>query len=440
VKNGLSDLRDFIKELDEKGKLHKVKGEVSTNFQVAQILKKLDGEAVLFERVKGFSNKIISGVCGSRDKICLALKVSKENLHKKILDSLNSPEKPSFVDDAPVKNILEEPKLSKMPILRHYEKDGGLYITSAIVAAKDNEGNENVSIHRLMVLNDNHVAIRIVPRHLYQICKEAEEMGKEEIDVAIAIGLHPAVLLAAASPAPYGVNEYWVANSFMNGKLNLTLLENELHVPAEAEAAFEGKLLLKKNVDEGPFVDLTGTYDIVRKQPVIKLTKFLHREDYLYQALLPGGLEHKILMGLPYEAKIYGAVKSVIPKVKDVYLTSGGCGWFYARISIEKQTEGDGKTALMAAFGAHPSLKLAAVFDSDINIFDSEEVEWALATRFQPDKGLLIIKHARGSTLDPSADQELALTSKLGIDATRTLLKPKEKFEKAKIPSLKEGE
>jgi len=409
----LSSLRDFIKELDDIGKLHKVKEEVSIKFQVAQVIKKLDGEAVLFEKVKGFLNKIVSGVCSSRDKICLALKVSKENLHKKILDSLNSPEKPLIVNDAPIKNISEKPKLSKMPILRHYEKDGGPYITSAIVVAKDCEENENVSIHRLMVLNDDHLAIRIVPRHLYQICKEAEEKGMEELDVAI---------------------------SFMNGKLNLTLLENGLHVPAEAEAVFEGKLLLKKNIDEGPFVDLTGTYDIVRKQPVIKLTKFLHREDYLYQALLPGGFEHKILMGLPYEAKIYGAVKSVIPKVKDVYLTSGGCGWFHARISIEKQTEGDGKTVLMAAFGAHPSLKLAAVFDSDINIFDSEEVEWALATRFQPDKGVLIIRNARGSTLDPSADQELALTSKLGIDATKTLLKPKEKFEKAKIPSLKEGE
>lgn len=433
-------LRNFIKELDELGKLHKIKEEVSTKFQAAQIIKKFDGEALLFEKVKNFSNKIVAGVCSSRDKICLALKVSKENLHKKILDSLNSPKKPSIVNDASVKTVLEKPKLSKIPILKHYEKDGGLYITSAIVAAKDSEGNENVSIHRLMVLDDQHLAIRIVPRHLYQICMEAKRKGLEELDIAIALGLHPAILLAAASPAPYGVNEYWIANSFLNEKLTLTLLENELHVPAEAEIAFEGKLLLKKEVDEGPFVDLTGTYDIVRKQPVIKLTKFMHKEDYLYQALLPGGFEHKILMGLPYEAKIYGAVKSVIPKVKDVYLTSGGCGWFHARISIEKQTEGDGKTALMAAFGAHPSLKLAAVFDSDINIFDSEEVEWALATRFQPDKGVLIIKNARGSTLDPSADQELALTSKLGIDATRTLLKPKEKFEKAKIPSLKEEE
>jgi len=430
----LSSLKSFLKKLDDLGKLHKVKEEVSVEFQAARIIKNFDGEAVLFENVKGFSNKIVSGICGSREKICLALEVSKENLHKKILDALNNPKKPLVIDEAPVKSIIEKPKLSKIPILKHYEKDGGFYITSAIVAAKDSEGNENVSIHRLMVLDDEHLAIRIVPRHLYQICKEAKEEGKEELDVAIAIGVHPGVLLAAASPAPYGVNEYWIANSFMNEELTLTLLDNDLHVPAEAEIAFEGRLQLKKEVNEGPFVDLTGTYDIIRKQPIIKLTKFMHKEDYLYHALLPGGFEHKILMGLPYEAKIYGAVKNVIPKVKDVFLTPGGCGWLHARISIEKQAEGDGKTALMAAFGAHPSLKLAAVFDSDINIFDSEEVEWALATRFQPDKGILIIKNARGSTLDPSADQELALTSKLGIDATRTLLKPKEKFERAKIP------
>ncbi|HID17422.1 TPA: UbiD family decarboxylase, partial [Candidatus Bathyarchaeota archaeon] len=259
--------------------------------------------------------------------------------------------------------------------------------------------------------------------------------GRKELKVAIALGLHPAVLLAAASPAPYGVSEYWVANAMMGGKLSLTpTSDGELTVPADAEIVFEGRLLLDKEVDEGPFVDLTGTYDIMRKQPIIELTSFMHRGDFLYQALLPGGSEHKLLMGLPYEAKIYGAVSNVIPTVKNVFLTPGGCGWLHARISIDKQTEGDGKTAMMAAFGAHPSLKMAVVVDSDVDVFNDEEVEWALATRLQPDRGLVVVKFARGSTLDPSADQELALTSKLGVDATRTLLKPKEKFEKAKIP------
>ncbi len=139
-------------------------------------------------------------------------------------------------------------------------------------------------------------------------------------------------------------------------------------------------------------------------------------------------------MGLPYEAKIYDVVKGVVPKVKTVNLTSGGCGWLHAVVSIEKQTEGDGKNALMAAFGAHPSLKHVVVVDSDIDPTNPNDVEWAIATRFQADKGLVVIRNARGSTLDPSADQQNGTTTKLGIDATRTFSKPAEKFAKAKIP------
>ncbi|RLI41204.1 UbiD family decarboxylase, partial [Candidatus Bathyarchaeota archaeon] len=140
------------------------------------------------------------------------------------------------------------------------------------------------------------------------------------------------------------------------------------------------------------------------------------------------------LMGLPREAAIYEAVSKVVPKVKAVNLSVGGCGWLHAIISIEKQSEGDGKSALIAAFAAHPSLKHAVIVDSDINVFDLSEVEWALALRFQASEDLLVISNVRGSTLDPSADQSQGLTSKMGIDATRPLKVPRENFERAGIP------
>jgi UbiD family decarboxylase len=103
-------------------------------------------------------------------------------------------------------------------------------------------------------------------------------------------------------------------------------------------------------------------------------------------------------------------------------------------ISVEKQVDGDGKNVLLAAFAAHPSLKHAVVVDSDIDVFDPCDVEWAIATRFQVSEDLVVVKNVRGSTLDPSADQETGLTTKMGIDATRPFGKPKEKFERAKIP------
>jgi 2,5-furandicarboxylate decarboxylase 1 len=166
----------------------------------------------------------------------------------------------------------------------------------------------------------------------------------------------------------------------------------------------------------------------------------MHREDYVYQALLPSGAEHRLLMGLPHEVLIWEAVSKVVPKVYAVNLSVGGSGWLHAIISVEKQLDGDGKNALLAAFAAHPSLKHAVVVDSDIDVFNVSDVEWAIATRFQASEDIIIIKNVRGSTLDSSADQETGLTSKMGVDATKPFTKPNEKFERAKIPVTKHVE
>jgi UbiD family decarboxylase len=227
----------------------------------------------------------------------------------------------------------------------------------------------------------------------------------------------------------------------MEDHLRLIECENvEACAPAGAELVLEGRVSATEEVNEGPFVDATGTYDIVRKQPVVEVVGVMHRRDFVYQALLPSGAEHGLLMGLPHEVLIWEAVSKVVPKVYAVNLSVGGSGWLHAVISIEKQLDGDAKNALLAAFAAHPSLKHAVVVDSDINVCDSTDVEWAVATRFQASKDLMVVNNVRGSTLDSSADQETGLTSKMGIDATKSFAKPKEKFERAKIPSGKHAE
>lgn len=267
---------------------------------------------------------------------------------------------------------------------------------------------------------------------------EHGERRKRNLDIAISIGVHPAVLLATASSPPFGVSEYAVANQLLDGKLQLVKCEEvDAYAVAEAEMVLEGRISFKEEVKEGPFVDITGTYDARRMQPTVELINVMHREDYIYQALSPGGPEHKLLMGMPREAAIYEEVSKVVPRVIAVNLSNGGCGWLHAVISIDKQTDGDAKNALLAAFVGHPSLKHAVVVDSDIDVYNPEEVEWAMALRFQADEDLIVIPKARGSTLDPSADQEQGLTSKMGIDATRPLHIPKEKFEKAKTPTTK---
>jgi 2,5-furandicarboxylate decarboxylase 1 len=202
----------------------------------------------------------------------------------------------------------------------------------------------------------------------------------------------------------------------------------------------EGRISTSKEVVEGPFVDITGTYDVQRKQPVVDVVGVMRRRDYVYEGLLPSGAEHRLLMGLPREALIWESVSKVVPKVCAVNLSVGGSGWLHAVISVEKQVDGDAKNVLLAAFAAHPSLKHAAVVDSDIDVFDPCDVEWAIATRFQASEDLVVVKNVRGSTLDSSADQETGLTTKVGIDATRPFNKPKEKFERAKISADKNVE
>lgn len=432
-------LRSFLDEMEAAGKVVHVKEEVSPRFEISSMMKALDkGPMLFFNKVEGYPTKIVANVCGNRQRLCEALAVTPEQLYQKLIEAYKYPAAQKTVNDAPVKEVIEQADLSKIPVLTHFEKDAAPYITSALVSARSSDGKvENVSVHRLQVLDNHRLAIRLVPRHLFKLWETAKEAG-EDLEVAIAIGLHPTVLLAATSPVPFGVTEFGVASTLLEERFNLTTCEQiDARIPAEAEIVLEGEMSVTEEVVEGPLVDLTGTYDIQRKQPIIRLVGMMHRKDPIYQALLPSGTEHQLLMGLPRETKIWEAVSNVVPTIKAINLSGGGGGWLHAFISIEKQTDGDAKNALLAAFSGHPSLKHAVVVDSDINVYDLEEVEWAIATRFQAKEDLLVVQNVRGSTLDPSAKQETGLTTKVGVDATRPLTEAQEKFERAKIPYSK---
>jgi len=435
-------LREFLKQMEAEKEVLHVKDEVSTYFETSFLMKSFDsqGPILMFENVKDYEATVVANVCGTRKRFCAAVNVDQNGLYRRLTEAWRSPKKPKVVGDSAVMEVTEN-DLSKIPVLTHFERDAGPYITSAVVYARSIEGNvENVSVHRLQVLDGRHLAIRLVPRHLFRLWQMAKEAGKD-LDISISIGVHPAVMLAASSPVPFGVNEFGVANALMNSGLRLFACERvDAYAPADAELVLEGKISASKEVVEGPLVDITGTYDIQRKQPVVEVVGVMHREDYVYQALLPSGAEHRLLMGLPHEVLIWEAVSKVVPKVYAVNLSAGGSGWLHAIISIEKQLDGDGKNALLAAFAAHPSLKHAVVVDSDIDVFDVSDVEWAVATRFQAGEDLIVINNVRGSTLDSSADQETGLTAKMGVDATRPFTKPKDKFERAKIPVSKRVE
>ena len=437
-------LRGFLKQMEKEKEVLHVKDPLSTRFEISHLIRNFDNEGPIlsFDKVKDSGVNVVANVCGTRKRLCAALNVGQDGLYRRLLWAWRSPKKPKIVKDGSVKECSEKKvNLLKFPILTHFERDAGPYITSGVVHARSVDGSiENLSVHRLQVLDERHLAIRLVPRHLFKLWDMAKEAGKD-LDVAISVGVHPAVLLSASSPVPFGVNEFDVANALLNDGLRLVECEHiDACAPAEAELVLEGRISVSKEVAEGPFVDITGTYDVQRKQPVVEVVGIMHRQDYVYESLLPAGAEHKLLMGLPHEVLIWENVSKVVPNVYAVNLSAGGCGWLHAVISIEKQVDGDGKNALLAAFAAHPSVKHVVVVDQDINVFDASDVEWAIATRFQASEDLLVIEGVRGSTLDSSANQETGLTSKVGIDATRPFSKPREKFERAKIPVSKHVE
>ncbi|WP_296890496.1 UbiD family decarboxylase [uncultured Methanobrevibacter sp.] len=400
--------------------------ELSSEFEVARVLRDYPKDTVIIKNVKGYEIPIISGICNTREKIAKSINCEVSEITEKIIEASDNPIKVDKFSDFSEYNNLEI-DLDKIPILTHYKRDGGKYITAGVVFARDPvSGIQNASIHRMMVLDNKRLVIRIVPRNLYTYFQNAQKEGKD-LDIAIAIGIDPAILLASTTSIPIDYNEMDVANAFKNGQLTLIKC-GDLEVP-EADIILEGKISVTETVKEGPFVDLTDTYDIIRDQPVINLEKMHIRKDNpCYHAIIPAGFEHKLLQGLPQEPRIFKSVKNAVPTVENVVLTEGGCCWLHAAVSINKQTEGDGKNAIMAALSAHPSLKHCVVVDTDVNVFDAEDVEYAIATRVKGDRDIMIVPNVRGSSLDPVAESD-GTTTKIGVDATKSL-KTLEKFER----------
>ncbi len=425
--------RDLLEELDEEDQVKRVKEEISTEFEIAGKLRDSD-KVLLFENVEGHDMRVVGNIYGTRERIVDALGIKKNKLIDKIRKSLSNPSNPTIISDGPIKGHQEENvDLEKLPILRHFEKDGGPYVTSSIVVAKNSEGKRNISFHRLQQIDRDKFAIRLVPRDLHRMYKEAEERG-EPLEIAAVLGNGPVISIAAATSPPYEFDEFELASA-LAGKTELKLVECktvDLEVPARSEMVLEGEILPGERAPEGPFADITGTYDAVRKQPVFQVNHIMRRKDSIYQAILPGGPEHQYLMGIPREPLIYEEVDKVT-EVKNVTLSPGGCGWLHAFVSIDKQSTEDGKKAIRAAFEGHSSLKHVVVVDDDIDIYNSESIEWAIATRSRADRDVIIESDVVGSSLDPTADPETRLGSKMGIDATKNL-EDTERFERAKIP------
>jgi UbiD family decarboxylase len=408
--------------------VERIGGTLSRDFEVARVIREWQGRGpVIVYRVEGCPQDSASNLLDLKFKLYKALGVgSDEEAYLKIFDAMSSPARPSVVGAPRLREA--EGGLMEVPAVRSYEKEAGLYLSSAIfIACYD--GICNASIHRVLVKDKRVGVVRVVPRHLWELYLRAKSRG-QDLPVSVVIGVHPAIMVAAASSPRFGVFEIDVASKLLG---NLWVYESPVHgnpVPLGSAVVIEG-LLSRDMAEEGPYVDVIGTYDRVRNQPVLKVLKVYLDVNELTHVILSGGLEASLLIGFTKEAAIWEAVSKVVARVHKVRLTPASGGWLHAIISIDKRHEGDAKNAIMAAFAAHPSLKYVIVVDSDIDPDDPSQVEWAIATRFQADEDLVIVRNVRGSTLDPSSRD--GLTAKMGIDATKPLNAGME-YEKPRIP------
>lgn len=385
---------------------------------------------VLFEDTG--RGRLVVNLWASRARIARALRTDEHGLVALIATAQAHPKPPRRVKRADLlENEMTRVDLRRLPVPTFYEGDGGPYITAGIVVGEreyDGKLVRNVSFHRLMATGPRTAVARLVPRHLHKMHEDARA-AKEDLPIAVAIGSCPPVLIAAASSVEFGHDELHIASALRRAARGrpvdvVRLPESGLTVPATAEIVLEGRLT-RRVADEGPFVDITGTVDPVRRQPVVVFDRMYHRDDPIFHAILPGGHEHYMMMGLPKEPGILRSVRGVVPDVRAVRLTEGGCCWLHGVVSIKVRNHGDAKNAMLAAFAGHASMKRVVVVDEDIDPFDDEQVEWALATRFQADRDILVIEGARGSSLDPSSD---GTTAKLGLDATVPLGKDRAPF------------
>jgi len=424
-------LREYLTRLEMRRGLRRINAPISKTYEIAAVLKQLEPQPVLFEQVREAPFRVAGNLFCGKPAFADYFEIPVTQIIPFMSRAIANRAPCPVVERAPCQEVvIDPPDLDLLPILRHCKQDGGNYLSSGVVIARHPVYGQNADFHRCMQFSPNQMAMRIVrSRHFDTFLRDLETL-----DVAVCIGNPPNVLAAAATSIEIGVDELEIANAMQPLEV-VRAKTADLFVPAEAEFVLEGTVHLNRLHAEGPFVDLTETYDIVRQEPVLEIKAITHRRDAIWQALLPGALEHKLLMGMPREPTIFQKVNAVT-RCLDVNVNPGGCSWLHAIVQIDKQHEDDGMKAIQAAFAGHRSCKHVFVVDPDIDIYHPLAVEWAMATRFQGDRCMHVFDKSPGSSLDPSANSDDHATTRVGFDLTKPLDPRGKSFDKAPFPQV----
>lgn len=450
------DLRQWLAHLEATGRLAVIREGVPLEHRLAAIAKRLDGtQAAYFPRPGGHDIPVVSGFVSRRAWIAEAMGVEQSALLASFRAAVERPLPWREVDagSAPCQQVVhrfgadgaESDLHALLPIPTHSEHDNGPYITAGLVIARNPvTGIQNVSINRIQVHGRDRMAILMLPRHLLAFYKEAEA-NDQPLDVAVVIGADPLTLLASQAITPIDHDELEIAGALHGAPLPVAkCLTSEVRVPANAEIVIEGKLLPKLREPEGPFGEFPKYYSAQENREVIVVDAVTHRRNPIYHTIVPAEMEHLLLGSIPREATMLAHLQRSFPGVLDVHLSVGGVGRYHLYVKFRKQREGEPRNVILGAFGAHYDIKQVTVVDEDVDVHDPQQVEWAVATRFQADRDLIVISGAQGSVLDPSttvgqgdgvAPPHLqGISAKMGLDATKPVAYHGHVFTKVRIP------
>lgn len=434
-------LRYTLDKLEDMNHLMMCEKEVKTEYEIGAVLKYFrNKEPIIFNKVSNTSVKCAGGLYGDRDILYKLLDMNRENRLYKYMNAIANPQPYKLVNNGPVKeNIIKRnidlPRI--IPIPKFNGRDSARFITAGVMVVKDPETNRyQTSIRRFQVNGGNNLCALIASPKLSKDFYELEKQNKP-MEVAIVLGYDAYFLLASQVPsATYGVDKYEIDSALRGEPLELVKCESvDLLVPAYAEIVLEGRLIPGKRESEGPFGELMGYYGGVSHCPIIEIDTIMHRNNPIFQVAFPCREEH-LANGLIREVELYNNLKNFVDVV-DVNVTEGGGYRFNAFVSINKKQEGDGKSAILASLGFNRELKQVVVVDPDVNIYDVQDIEWAITTRAQAGNDLVTVKGGLGSSLEPSHGLK-GKTDKIGIDATKPLNDMNGRFERAVIPGYED--
>jgi len=436
-------LRNWLAELDRQGLLKHIQKTVSPIHELAGVGKKLEPQyGAMFEHVEGSDMPVVTGLVTTREAIAGSMGMTYAELMNQYTAALTNPTPCRIVDGAGQaikENILigDQVDLGLLPACVHHEKDSGRYLTAAMCIAKDPEtGVRNVAIHRHEIKDRNHLGALLLPRHTHQLYTKAEAMGKP-LEIALVIGTHPALLLASQATTQLGVDEFEIGGTLLGEAIEMTRCETvDVEVPVESEIVLEGRILPAVRQDEGPFGEYPRTYGPKAPRHVIEITAMTFRNKPIYHTIIPATMEHFLLGAISREATMLQVVRQATPNVRNVHITpASGCR-YHAVMQLDQKHEGEAKNAMFAAFASSTEIKHVVVVDTDIDIYDMQDVEWAIANRVQAARDVFIIPDAMGNKLDPSSRE--GTSDKMGIDATIPMRGDRERFSKIRIAGIED--